>query len=125
MQEIPPGTMVDAYADFICSRITPQPEPTTASLVSGYPKATCGDPLPAQGGVVTLYPVFVNYTPGNLQSITTSLCLDAFRMQRENGQFSIQVASFTDRGRAQNFARFLIDRFSNAEVGSPSTITIR
>jgi hypothetical protein len=125
MQEIPPGTMVDAYADFICSRITTQPEPAATNSTTGYPKSNCGDPLPAQGRVVTLYPVFVNYTPGNLQSITTDLCLDAFRMQRENGQFSIQVASFTDRGRAQSFAGFLVNRFGNAEVGSPSTVTIR
>jgi hypothetical protein len=125
MREIPPGTMVDAYADFICSRITTQPEPAATNSASEYLKTSCGDPLPAQGRIVTLYPVFVNYTPEDLQSITTSLCLDAFRMQRENGQFSIQVASFTDRGRAQNFAEFLTNRFGNAEVGSPSTVTIR
>jgi hypothetical protein len=124
MTEFAPGTIAESYYDFICSRITPQPQPETTAVVSGYPKAFCGDRLPSDPGKYQLYPVFADYSPGTLNYIKTNLCRDAFRVRREGGETSIQVASFTTKSRAIDFAAFLRNRVGSSEVGNP-TLVIR
>jgi hypothetical protein len=64
-------------------------------------RETCGDP-PSAGA--TWYGVFID--GGNLDEIHQKYCKDAIAITRQNsGKASIQVASFSDRGRAEDFAR--------------------
>jgi hypothetical protein len=70
---------------------------------------------------VNLYPVFIDYSAYNLQEITNGYCIDAYPNNRANGTRAIQVASFTDRDRAQQFADFLRNRIGSGDVGFPNT----
>ena len=123
MSEIPPGTIGDAFQEYICSRITRQPAPTPqAKPTSEYPKAVCGDPAPSTPGTYKLYPVFADYSSGTLNYVVNNLCRDAIQTTRKNGRSAIQVASFTNISRAVDFAAFLEKRIGSGEVGEPTTI---
>ena len=101
-----------------------QPQLEFRAAVNEYPKAACGDPAPSKLGRHQLYPVFVDYSPETLRYINNNLCRDAFKTRRGNGRLSIQVASFTTRSNAQEFASFLRGQVGNSEVGNPTTIVI-
>lgn len=125
MSEIAPSTIGDAYHQFICSRITAQPpveKYQARQLGSEYPKAACGDVVPSTPGTYNLYPVFTDYSPGTLHFIVNNLCRDAFQIRRENGQLSIQVASFTSISRAVDFASLIEERIGSSEVGEPTIV---
>lgn len=125
MQSIPPGTMIAATANFICPRITETEPPSIAQpSQQQYPRAACGDPAPSVSGPYQLYPVFVAYSDNNLRYIQSDLCRDAFRTTREDGRAAIQVASFTDRNRAYNFADFLRSHVRSGEVGTPNNLVM-
>lgn len=79
---------------------------------------TCGDP---SDSTATWYAVFVY--GGNLDEVRTKYCKDAISTNRQDsGKASIQVASFSDRGRAEAFARTVNGEVSqydpNAEIAS-------
>ncbi|ACK64946.1 hypothetical protein PCC8801_0868 [Rippkaea orientalis PCC 8801] len=120
-----PGTIAQTYYDFVCSRITLQPEPQIAMTTHEYPKAACGDPSNSTLGRQRWYPVFVDYSPEDLRYIKKNLCRDAFRITRQDGSLSIQVASFTTKRNAEKFAAFLEQELGNSEVGNPTIIVIR
>ncbi len=103
-------------------------EKTTRSnseLSSRYPKAACGyDMAQVEQGVnkVELYPIFVNYSPAVLEKVQTQYCQDAFR-NNQNGL--IQVASFRNRDRANEFRALMEKDFGNAQVGAARTIAVQ
>lgn len=122
MWEFAPGTIGESYYDFICSRIAYQAQSEITSTDSVYPKVACGDPAPSTSGEHELYPVFVDYSPGTLRYIKNKLCQDAFPKKREDGRASIQVASFTSRNRAVDFASFVREQVGSGEVGEPTIV---
>lgn len=124
-EAIAPGTMIDSMADFICSRITnTAPSPVAQPSQQQYPRAACGDPVPSVSGPYQLYPVFTTYSDSNLRYVQNNLCRDAFRTTREDGRDAIQVASFTDRNRAYDFANLLRSRVGSGEVGTPNNLVM-
>ncbi len=94
---------------------TASPEPSLAPAVepasepASTATETCGDP---SGSGPDWYPVFIDGR--NLSEVRQKYCQDALPKTRDDGTPSIQVASFTDRQRAESFA----DRVGGA-VGSP------
>ncbi|WP_199318567.1 hypothetical protein [Leptolyngbya sp. FACHB-541] len=94
----------------------PDPQETveteTAPNPFNFPRSTCGDS--SSGSDDTWYPVFVD--SGNLESIRNSYCADAVATKREDtGVETVQLASFTDRSRAEEFASAV-----KGEIGQPS-----
>ncbi|MGL5064715.1 MAG: hypothetical protein ACRC62_32430 [Microcoleus sp.] len=134
----------------VASEPTPTPKPTTTPVVSektpkptttatnlpnpfdsvSFPKASCGDEMPTDGttGTVNLYPVFVDYSDSNLQTIKDNYCGDALQtIRKDSGEKAIQVASFTSAERANQFKEFLGTKLSsvNAQVGEPTVIAVK
>ena len=101
---------------------TPKANPFESA---NYPQPDCGDPLPQnkESYPVTYYPVYAENIGDNLSLIRSQFCQDAFaRILPGIGQV-IQVASFSDRERADLFKAFLDERTSGTGlVGKPSTI---
>ena len=90
-----------------------------------YPQAACGDPLPTspRDFPVDLYPVFVNNSPETLSIIIANFCRDAYvTVRKDSGIQSIQVASFTSRERAIEFAQFITQKVGSGDIGSPTRI---
>ncbi|NEP63476.1 MAG: hypothetical protein F6K31_42355 [Symploca sp. SIO2G7] len=116
-------------------RPNPQPKPPvtpdssspseTTITSTVYPRAACGyDMGQVENGVdiIELHPIFVDYSPAILEIIQTEYCRDAFR-NNQNGL--IQVASFRDRDKANEFQRFIKTIFGNAQVGAVRPVEIR
>lgn len=93
-----------------------------------FPQVTCGDDLPSNPDdyPVNFYPVFVEYTSGNLEVLKSSYCQDSLQVtRRDTGEKSIQVASFKTRERAELFSEFLLSKADGnvkIEVGQTTTI---
>jgi hypothetical protein len=112
-----------------------KPTPTPTNLPNpfdsvSFPKASCGDEMPTDGttGTVNLYPVFVDYSDSNLQTIKDNYCGDALQtIRKDSGEKAIQVASFTSAERANQFKEFLGTKLSsvNAQVGEPTVIAVK
>lgn len=85
----------------------------------GY-KTSCGDNDP-NGSSLSWYSVFVNKTDQNtLNYIRQNYCGDAFIKYRESAnRESIQVASFLDYSKADDFAKSMIrdSQINSGEVG--------
>lgn len=81
-----------------------------------FPTASCGDRDP--GGTNTWYPVFINDTEHNFNQVRDRFCRDAIRKYREDRQStSIQVASFTNKAKAEEFASILKINLGTGEIG--------
>ena len=81
-----------------------------------FPAASCGDRDP--GGANTWYPVFIKNTEHNYSEVRNRFCQDAIRKYREDRQTtSIQVASFTNKAKAEEFALILKINLGTGEVG--------
>jgi di/tripeptidase len=81
-------------------------------------KETCGDPPDVSA---TWYAVFID--GGNLNEIHRRFCKDAIAVNRQDsGKASIQVASFTDRARAEAFAKSVNGEVSRYEPNSPKKV---
>lgn len=96
-----------------------------AILSGDYPQEACGyDINQVEKGVniVELYPIFVGYSPAILETIKTEYCLDAFR-NNQNGL--IQVASFRNRDKANEFRAFMETTFGYAQVGAVRQVTVQ
>ncbi|MBD1847612.1 hypothetical protein H6F89_30280 [Cyanobacteria bacterium FACHB-63] len=103
------------------------PSPTSTTQASGSSpgssfdetaKETCGDPPDASA---TWYAVFID--SGNLNEVHRRFCKDAIAATRQDsGKASIQVASFTDRSRAEAFARTVNGDVSRYEPNSPKKV---
>ena len=81
---------------------TQSPSAQSAGFTSANaPQETCGDP---SDSATTWYAVFID--GGNLDQVRSKYCKDAIATNRQDsGKASIQVASFTNRSRAETFAR--------------------
>ena len=92
---------------------------STTDHVPNFPLSSCGDLDP--GGKNAWYPVFITNSQANLFLVRRDYCQDAFpKYRKEKGITSIQVASFLDPPKAEQFAQIRRDRIDNAEVGQPT-----
>jgi len=85
-----------------------------------FPQPVCGDTLPTdlKAYPVKLYPVFVDYSESNLQTVQSKFCQDALSKTREKtGKEAIQVGSFLTVDRANTFKEFLLKNIGSGEVG--------
>lgn len=100
-----------------------EPAPNPFSEVR-FPMASCGEALPDSDSEypVNFYPVFIEHSDANLEKVKTEFCQDSFSKSRDNDELSIQISSFIDRDRAEDFADFLSETFGSAEVGQPTVI---
>jgi hypothetical protein len=89
-----------------------------------FPMESCGDSLPQsdEDYPISFYPVFIDHSEANLEKIASEFCRDSFPQRREGDQLFIQVSSFTDRAKAQDFADFLAETFASAEVGQATVV---
>ncbi|MEG3980161.1 hypothetical protein QUA08_05065 [Microcoleus sp. T3B2] len=90
-----------------------------------FPKPVCGDSLPADPKAypVNLYPVFVDYSESNLQTVTSKFCQDALLKTREKtGKQAVQVGSFLTVDRANAFKEFMLKNIGSGEVGEEPTV---
>jgi hypothetical protein len=91
---------------------------STTNSMPNFPLSSCGDSDP--GGTNAWYPVFITNSQANLFLVRRDYCRDAFpKYRKEKGITSIQVASFLDPQKAEQFAQIMRDRIDNAEVGQP------
>ena len=90
-----------------------------------FPKAYCGDQLPdnSKTNTVKLHRVFIDYSESSLKTVKANFCQDAFKtIIKDNGKNIIQVASFKDKQRGNQFKYFLANKLGdvNVEVGEPT-----
>jgi serine/threonine-protein kinase len=104
------------------------PKPTPASSANEFdnarfPKESCGDALPTNSTSPTqIYPVFIKYSQSNLQKVKSNLCTDAYKTKRKDtGEVAIQVASFTNRNRAELFSNFINRKLGSGDLGQTTT----
>jgi hypothetical protein len=97
------------------AQVSSQPKPKITSTKSysarrflddNFPLNSCGDKDP--GGANSWYPVYVMNTAKNLNRLKFNYCRDAIIKYREEETIkSIQVASFLDQSKAQEFANLM------------------
>ncbi|HLO47332.1 MAG TPA: hypothetical protein VK203_14410 [Nostocaceae cyanobacterium] len=101
------------------SRVT---EPNEFDRVS-FPLESCGEKLPndPKAYPVKYYPVFIDYSEGNLQSVKSKYCRDAFKKKRKTtGKDAIQAASFLSIERANKFSKFMSEKLGSGEIDEPT-----
>jgi len=107
---------------------TSSPQNTTPSSSSTefdkaqFPQSTCGDSLPSgSSSSIEFHPVFIKYSESSLQTVKSNFCADAYKTtRRDSGEVAIQVASFTDRRRAESFSNFMNTKVGSGDVGQPT-----
>jgi len=86
-----------------------------------FPQVSCGDGLPSNPAAYPLnvYPIFVNTSSKDLESIRSRTCKDALYVAKRN---SILVASFTNQQVANLFKDAITKRLGNliVRVGEPT-----
>ena len=103
----------------IIPEITDRQNTQPRALAYDFPLNFCGDKDP--GGANSWYPVYVQDTPENLNRIKAYYCRDAIPKYREEKAIqSIQVASFLNQKKAQEFADLMLRAIGSGEVGEPS-----
>ena len=105
------------------------PSPASSSNefdIAQFPQENCGDAVPTTSSASTqFYPVFIKYNETNLQIAKTKFCTDAYQTKRKDtGEVAIQMASFTNRDRAELFSKFLNQQLGSGEVGQPTTHSV-
>ncbi len=92
-----------------------------------FPQANCGDSLPTDAiSSIQFYPVFIEYSDSNLKTIKSNFCIDAYKKTRsDTGEIAIQVASFTNRSRAELFSDFMKRKVGSGDVGKPTTYSAK
>jgi serine/threonine-protein kinase len=84
-----------------------------------FPQKSCGQALPKNSSAYPLriYPVYVNFNSATLSSIKARFCRDAFvKTRKDTNTKVIQIASFLDPDKAQQFSKFIEIRVGSAEV---------
>jgi serine/threonine protein kinase len=107
---------------------TSSPQNTTPTSSSNefdkaqFPQSTCGDSLPTgSSSSIEFHPVFIQYSESSLQTVKSNFCADAYKTtRRDSGEVAIQVASFTDRRRAESFSDFMNTKVGSGDVGQPT-----
>lgn len=98
---------------------SPTPIASATQNTFGLPKPTCGDP--AVGGDEKWYGVFID--GGNINTVRAKYCGDAIATTRQTtGKASIQVASFTDKNRAEAFAAAVGGEASDYDPKTETTV---
>ena len=82
--------------------VSPSSSPSTSSYKFEFPQASCGDPSAKPGSA---FPVFIDNQP--IEEIRKKYCADAYSVsnRQKTGKPSVQVASFSDRQKAEAFAK--------------------
>jgi len=84
-----------------------------------FPIDSCGDT--PQTTRNAWYPVFVNFSDRTLSQIKSNYCRDAISKYRKDiGVQSIQVASFLNLEKAEEFASAMREEVGSGEVGKPT-----
>ena len=84
-----------------------------------FPLASCGEQDP--GGTNAWYPVFIENTENNLSLVRNQFCQDSIQKYRQKREkTSIQVASFVNRAKAEEFSRLMQNNLGSGEVGEPT-----
>jgi hypothetical protein len=89
------------------------------------PQKTCGDPLPraTMPASVNFYPVIVDYSEKNLDLVKKHFCEDALkRFSQMAKKDIIQVGSFANQEKANEFKIKLAQYFTGVEVGEPTIV---
>jgi hypothetical protein len=91
-----------------------------------FPQTNCGDPPQTNSASQTqFYPVFIEYSENNLQTLKARFCTDAYKTNRkDSGELAIQVASFNNRGRAESFSSFMKRKLGSGDVGQPTITSV-
>jgi hypothetical protein len=103
------------------NRSDTESDTTATPELSSEPQSldSCGDQSSSSDD---WYPVYIPNSPENLRYVRYYYCRDAIpRYRIDKGVKSIQVASFTSRDRAAEFAQQLRTNFSLVEIGVPDT----
>jgi hypothetical protein len=100
-------------------RLAPQLPPPPVDYRFPFPMDACGDQPDAT--VEAWYPVYVDFSQQLLTHIKSNYCRDAIQTV-VNGRKLIQVASFADRYKAQEFADILRARVGSGKVGNPTVV---
>jgi hypothetical protein len=79
-----------------------------------FPQESCGDP---SGLDTSWWPVFVNHL--DQSAARSAYCRDAIAVTREDGRASVQLASFSNRLRAEQFSAVV-----SGEVGEPYSVDV-
>ena len=105
---------------------TTKPQSTNNPFQSmSFPKDSCGDSLPEDPDAypVEFYPVFIDYSESNLESVQSQFCRDSLKIYRKSlDEDYIQVASFVGKERANQFKALIQSKFPNVEIGEVSSI---
>lgn len=88
------------------------------SLLKKFPLDECGSLENNRDLSDELYPIFVEYTEDNLESIKKDFCKDAYL----SNEGDIQVASLKNKALALRFQSILKERFGNARIGQPEAV---
>lgn len=91
----------------------------------GVAQKVCGDALPTDEKAypVIFYPVLVSYSEKNLELVKKHFCKDAIRISNIGlPKYVIQVGSFTNREKAENFQSKLDPYLRKVEGGEPIII---
>jgi hypothetical protein len=100
--------------------------PTTNQFAQvNFPQGSCGDDKPNDPNLtsVDFYPINIPYSDETLEIVTQNFCRDAYqKTDRSTGDKIIQVASFTEKSKAQEFVDFIGETMTGAYVGNPTTI---
>ena len=98
---------------------------TYSFTAADFPKASCGDPKPTDLSEypVEFYPVNVPYSPANLENAKLYFCRDALKkISKDTQEEEVQIASFTSREKASEFAKFIDSEIADARIGVPTVI---
>jgi hypothetical protein len=92
---------------------------------SSFPKAECGDSLPTNSSSypVNFYPVNAPYTEQNLQRAKSLFCRDSYKKYiSDSDEYKVQIASFTNRERAEAFSELVGTEIRGTHIGEVSTM---
>ncbi len=127
-EQTPTPTPTPVVSEKIPTPTSTSTKPTNPFDSDSFPKAGCGDEMPTdkKTDTVKLYPVFVDYSDSNLKTIKTNYCGDALKIttKDQGKKYVIQVASFTDEKRVNQFKEFLARKLgsTSVEVGEATVI---
>lgn len=102
-----------------------KPETEQTYPLPKTPQKTCGDPLPeaTTSAPVNFYPVIVDYSEKNLYLVRKYFCEDALkRFSKMVEKDIIQVGSFANQEKANEFKIKLAQYFAGAYVGEPTIL---
>ncbi|WP_427162379.1 hypothetical protein ACQFX9_12950 [Aliinostoc sp. HNIBRCY26] len=92
---------------------------------SSFPRASCGDVPPTDPSAYPLdfHPVSIDFSESNLTEVKNNFCRDAYALTKQpSGRKVIQVASFDNPKKAEEFRTLMESKFGSGEIGQIKTI---